>query len=482
MRNELIGWKSFVNAEGNKPYRTQALAVLVFLLSLFMVSACARRQTPQNLVLICIDTVRADAFFSDRIEDALAARLGKAQQYLDASAPSPWTIPSVASALTGLYPNQHNAGRFQQQPANLKMNVPGALGGSTRTLAELLGKNRFVTAAFSAHPWITARFGFEQGFDQFESFAGWQTLSAKFGEWVDQKTSGQRFFAYLHLMEAHDWHVGKRAGREARLTGIDPELRMQLFADASGPACARPGDEICQRNLVYNLAVREVRNAIDHVLRQLEARDLLNSTLVIVYSDHGEEFREHRAEHRRRDDPRTIQGFGHGHSMYQELLHVPLLVWHPGMQGSVRQDLVSLVDIVPSALQWLGVEYQGEPLPGSVLPAGGEGPDPGGSPRVVFASGIAYGSEQVMAREGHLKSILYHPDLHAEYFDLARDPGEKQPMHSDALTMRFDVLTGDYEEMKRDFFTAAPGLDPQTLQQLQSIGYLQGINEQERRE
>jgi len=430
-------------------------------------------------VVICIDTVRADTFFSDRIQDALSVHLGAAQQYRNAIAAAPWTIPSVASALTGLYPVQHNAGGFQQHPASLKFNIPGALGESARTLAELLREKEFVTGAFSAHPWISAKFGFEQGFDHFQLNKTWQKLNSDFSQWLDQTEPRQRFFAYLHFMEGHDWHVGKRAERDARLAGVSSDLRAKLLADTSSAACAEQTSEICQRNMVYNLAVRELRDAIGHVLQHLDDRELLHSTLVIVYADHGEEFREHKAEHLQRDDPRKVKGFGHGHSMYQELLHVPLLVWHPGMQGSVRKDLVSLVDVVPSALRWLDVDYQGEPLPGMMLPAGAEPERPGDSPRVVYASGIAYGPEQTMVREGHLKSILYYPDLHSEYFDLAQDPGEKQPLHSDLLTMRFDVLAGDYAEMKKNVFTAAPGLDPQMLEQLQSIGYLQGIENQE---
>lgn len=452
--------------------------LLLCLMASFTVISCSGRPSPRHLVLICIDTVRADAFFSNHIHDVLSAHLSTAQQYRNVSAPAPWTIPSVASALTGLYPIQHNAGRFQQQPASLKSNVPGVLSDSARTLAELLREQQFITGAFSAHPWISARFGFDQGFGQFESHSGWRNLGAKFGEWMDRKPSRQRFFAYLHLMEAHDWHVGKRTERNARLAGVNSEVGAQLLADASGAACAQVSDEICQRNLTYNLAIREVRVAISHILQQLEERGLLQSTLVIVYSDHGEEFREHKAEHQRHDDPRNVQGFGHGHSMYQELLHVPLLVWHPGIPGAVRQELVSLVDIVPSALRWLGVGYKGEPLSGLMLPAGQEPARSAENPRVVFASGIAYGSEQIMVREGHLKSILYYPDLDSEYFDLAKDPVEKQPLQNDLLTMRFDALTGDYQEMKKDMFTAGPGLDPKTLERLQSIGYLQGIGEQ----
>ena len=192
----------------------------------------------------------------------------------------------------------------------------------------------------------------------------------------------------------------------------------------------------------------------------------------------GEEFWQHKSEHERRGDPRRIYGFGHGQSLYEELLNVPLLAWHPHIPGAVRTDLVSLLDIVPSALSWLDIEQPGEPLPGVPLPAGSD-PDRGESePRIVYASGIAYGSEAVAAREGQQKSILYYPEETFEYFDLSADPEEKRPQQSDALAMRFDVLTGDYIDMKRESLLATPEFDAQTLEHLKSIGYLQGVDEE----
>jgi len=80
----------------------------------------------KNLVVIGVDTIGADAFFSPHIDDTLSPRLATAQRYRNTSSVSPWTIPSVASVLTGLYPLQHNAGQFQKQPANLDVDLPSA--------------------------------------------------------------------------------------------------------------------------------------------------------------------------------------------------------------------------------------------------------------------------------------------------------------------------------------------------------------------
>jgi len=462
-------------------FALRACMFLIIVLTGSFLAGCERRvPVPENLVLICIDTVRADAFFSGRIHDELADRMGSAQVYRNASSAAPWTIPSVASTLTGLYPYQHNAGSFRQLSANLDRDLPGALSPSAHTLTEILAENDFRTAAFSAHPWMSGEFGLQQGFSQVRLYKGYKKLTDHFTAWLDEDVRPQRFFAYLHFMEAHDWHQRSQSERDAFLSAASPELRADLLADASSAACGDETSEICQLNLVYGLAVREIRRGINHVLEELEKRDLLDKTLVIVYSDHGEEFWDHKTEDERRGNPRELFGFGHGQSLYQELLHVPLLVWHPAIEGSLRQDLVSLVDVFPSTLAWLGIEYPAESLPGRKLPEGSSAPGTDSGPRIVYASGIAYGSEAIAAREGSLKSILYYPAERFEYFDLARDPGEKHPMQSDQMTMRFDVLTGDYIEMKNTSLAAVEStMDTETLEKLKSIGYLQGVDEQE---
>jgi arylsulfatase A-like enzyme len=463
------------------------------LLAAFFVTACEAPPPPppppvENLVLICIDTVGSDAFFSERIDDALARRMSSSQQYVNANSVAPWTIPSVASTLTGLYPVQHNAGQFENEVANLAVDLPNALADSAETLAEILNENQFRTGAVSAHPWFTAGFGLEQGFKQLHARRGWEKVTEKFKTWLDQPkkrkqpAEQQRFFGYLHFMEAHDWHLESQAKLDERLASIDPGLRSQLLEDTNDEACMDEASYICHRNLVYNLAVRELRNAIDSVLQGLEERNLLESTLVIVYSDHGEEFWQHKEEHQQHSDPRGIYGFGHGQSLYQELLHVPLLAWHPGIKGAVRQDLVSLIDVVPSALNWLGIDQSDRPLPGINLPAGTDPMSADEDSRIIYASGIAYGPEAIAAREGQLKSILRYPEENFEYFDLTKDPGEKHPVKSDRLTMQFDVLTGDYVDMKSESLAFRPELDAKTLEHLKSIGYLQGVEEKPKSE
>jgi len=431
----------------------------------------------QNLVVICIDTVSATNFFSPLIEDELTVWLESAQQYVDASSAAPWTIPSVASTLTGLYPVQHQAGVFAASPANLNVDLPSALPAEAETLAEMLTASGISTAAFSAHPWFEADFGFDQGFEQLHLRRGWMNVTDLFQQWLGDLQPGERFFGYLHFMEAHDWHAKPRERLTARLEGLDPELLDALRADSAAAACKNPDEKMCLRNMVYNLAIRDMRTAIAATLQDLQERGQLSDTLVLVYSDHGEEFWQHKQEHEQRGDQRGFYGYGHGHSLYQEMLNVPLLAWHPNVPGARQDSPVSLIDVVPSTLQWLGLDREAYALPGRLLPLG-----PGASTgvtteRSLFASGIAYGSEAVASREGHEKSILYLQDQRFELYDLSTDPDERYPLQENGRIMRADVLTGDYLDLASQSLAYRPELDEAQLEKLKSIGYLQGVDE-----
>ncbi len=446
--------------------------------SCILVVACSgpRYDGPANLLLICVDTARADSFLNSEIKDGFTPLLGQAQLYRNANSAAPWTIPSVASVITGLYPAQHGAGQFSDAVANLDKQLPGALNPGFETLAEILAEDDFKTAAFVAHPWFAANFGLEQGFSVVYRRKGWNKLATRFYQWLDKHQKKKRFFGYLHFMETHGWHLESKNKLRRKLASYSPETRQQLQNMATSPACEDPDSHMCLRHLVYNAANLEIRGGIAEILKELNSRDLLDQTLVVLYSDHGEEFWDHKSEQeRKQSDPRGIYGFGHGQSLYQELLHVPLLAWHPDLDGAVHENPVSLIDVAPSILNWLGVQKSGQQLPGQLLPSAESDPAAPAAERVMFASGIAYGPNAIAAREGDIKAIMSMRESDFQYFDLGADPAEQHPVESDALTMRFDTLVGDYVELQAEHQLASPDIDSDLLEHLKSIGYLQGV-------
>ena len=455
----------------------------VFLALTMVLAACQQSipLAPRNLVVICIDTVRFDSFFHHSISDELSPWIDRAQVYENAQAPSPWTIPSVVSLFTGLYPIEHGAGRFEQEVANLNTDLPSQLHDDALTLAEVLERHYFRTGAFVSHPFFQAELGLKQGFQVVHNRRGWWRDVDRFWKWADRIKAPHRFFGYLHFMEAHHRHTRNREDMSGMLEVYDAHTRQDILDRAQPGACKDSESHRCLQNMVYNASVLELRKAIATVLSDLEERKLIDQTMVVLYSDHGEEFWDHEAQQTPlKEDPRGTFGFGHGQSLYQELLHVPLLIWHPGIKGKRHQELVSLVDVLPSLVAWLELENADIEVSGKWLPPLRKSFFSFSRDRQVWASGIAYGPEKISSRTGKMKSIFSLRDDRFEFYDLDADPGELAPIDDDNLIMAFDTLTGDYLEMEGRNQYATSQLDSSQLKSsqlndLKAIGYLQGV-------
>jgi arylsulfatase A-like enzyme len=431
---------------------------------------------PRNLLIIAIDTVRYDSFLAEGLADDFTPWIERAQVYDNAIAPAPWTIPSVASLFTGKYPIEHGAGRFQGEVKNLDADLPSPLAPEFRTMAEILDSHYFRTGAFVSHPFFAANLGLEQGFQVRHNRRGWWRDYAAYRKWADRIEAPHRIFGYLHFMEAHHRHTREDPELEEFLAEYDETGRQALTERSTPQACSDEDSRHCRQNMVYNASILELRKGIASILDDLAQRGLLDETLVLLYSDHGEEFWDHEeVQTHRGEDPRGTFGFGHGQSMFQELLRVPLMVWHPAIPGARHEDLVSLVDVLPSVLAWLDLEEPGLEVSGDLLPPlrGGLWDSP--EDRTVWSSGIAYGPEQIATRNQHMKSIFSLRDERFEFFDLLQDPLERAPLDDDSLVMAFDTLTGDYMDMKQVGMLASSELDSGQLEDLKAIGYLQGV-------
>ena len=293
-------------------------------------------------------------------------------------------------------------------------------------------------------------------------------------EWITGQGRSSGFFSYLHLMEPHDRHRRPMQQLRNSIEALDTGQREFVDLHAMPSACRKPDSAPCLRSKVYTASVLETREFLAGLLQTFESSGWLDNTVVILFSDHGEAFREHRREHRNmQEDPRNMYGTGHGQYLYQELLNVPLLAWIPGQPGAEHTTRVSLVDIFPSVMHWLGLEPAGNDLPGRALASGHSGaPDD----RVVYASNIAYGTETIAILEGDRKAVYWPADDRFMFFNLSDDPFEKKPLANDQLELEFSTLAGDYLDMRRDYDSTGPVPAREQLQELQSIGYLQGVD------
>ena len=327
--------------------------LLIIAAALLAVAPLRAETTPQRLIFISIDTLRPDrlgCYGHDRPTspniDRLAAR---GLRFADASAPSPWTKPSHASMFTGLYPARHGADRMQ-----------GSLNETVPTLAERMKKQGFQTAAFVNATWLKMQ-GLERGFDKHDWIAYEQgeptpsPVSDRTIAWLKQRKDDEKLFLFVHYMDVHSDYTAEPEVERQFVRPYDGEFdgtTQQLYAIAEGKLTPNKRDvaHLLDR---YDAGIRQTDQQLGRLLDHLKQRGWLESSWIILTSDHGEEFLEHGSA-------------THGHTQFEEVLQVPLLISGPGVPKKTVSHPVSLVDLVPTLEQAFQLptafESDGRPL------------------------------------------------------------------------------------------------------------------------
>jgi arylsulfatase A-like enzyme len=399
-----------------------------------------------NVILIVLDTLRADRLgcyggprpTSPHL-DALAAG---GLLFAQARAPSPYTATSHASLFASLDPEVHGVWNKVQREG--KTVIGDALSPNAVTLAESLRDAGYQTAAIADGGHVSERNGLDQGFQLFDSTtSGAVDRVARAIEWMNSgRDPGRPFFLFLHTYETHIPYMPDRADVERFAPEYRGRLRQayeQAMSSVEQAGASRKHQDVHvrwfrpvlqspdlrQADLEFFLALYDAEIAladreVGHLLAALDGAGLRDSTIVIVTSDHGEAFWEH--------------GLHGHHQLYEQLLHVPLIVRAPGGPAGVRRpDLVGLVDLMPSLLALLGL-----PVPPTATGCdfGLLTPAPMGD-RAYFAA-ANHPEEQQAARRGGLKWLLQSAPMSSEaVFDLHADLFESHDRSSTAAGAAF---------------------------------------------
>jgi arylsulfatase A-like enzyme len=419
-----------------------------------------------NVVLIVIDTLRADRlpFYGgpDTTAPYLASLASQGLVYDNAWAASSWTAPATASIFTGLHPDQHgvafNAFSQMRQRKALGVFVDNRLREEIETLPVLLKRHGYRTFGVSDNPNVDRRLGFDRGFDRFAGRkelggSGAVRVSDQVHAWQAEILASDKYFLYLHFADPHTpYH------RHAEW--IDPEAEM-------------PEDP----SLDLAAYDSEIRYADEHIRIVLESLGLGPETLVIVTSDHGQEFLDH-------------GGRGHGFKLYSELTRVPLLIYQAGnrtLAGRVAEH-VAHVDLLPTLRDLLG-----EPIeagrPGRPL-LGGVGESTSTEPGVHAMRWGILGTRVLQLRSlvrGRYKLILTEPLGGVELYDLVDDPRERHDLSTQrpdvvaALRSEIDAQRAEQRppsEQGAGAESSAEALSPELLRELEALGYGEdGLNE-----
>ena len=406
----------------------------------------------RNLILISLDTLRADHLsgygYPRPTSPSIDSRLiGAGTTFLDVSTTFPLTNIAHLSMLTGLYPGAQPIG-----------NTVGA-DSAVQLLAETLRDQAFHTAAFTEDALLAGAFGFWHGFDVFTErpFVGDARGWATFGDGIDfmRRHADGRFFLFLHTYKVHGPYQSAPAYQS--LFAHDGAWQRPDM-DPHVPDDQRPVVD------AYDRAIREADEQVARLLDAIDALGIGDDTLVALVADHGEAFGEHGLT-------------GHGTGGHQEQIHVPFVLRGPGVPAGRRVATPgSLVDVVPTLLDLLGLPVGTQAQGVSLRPLLADGPAP--PPRQLFIAWI--GGQASGVRQGNVKAL--HTPAGLTVFDLAADRYEREPLaalpddfHPDAA-LAANAAASDSRRRTLSVNTAgkqaAPSVSEDTQRSLKALGYL----------
>lgn len=450
-------------------------------------AASAPARSPKHILLITVDTLRADVLSCYGPDGTPTPNIDALAKdgivFRRAQSPASWTLPSMATLMTGLSPAAHTATTMNSR-----------LPVEAKTLAEYLAEAGYYTGAVGRNPYLRPARRIGQGFLDYEIYPkSWPGRSfgtriihrldpgfykvkgsttdirAQAVQWLE-KHHERDFFFWSHFLDPHEpyeppadyYPPGEPPGRIPRNAIDFIQIRKGLF---------NPSEE--QQEWARKLYLAELRYVDDNIgllIDWLKRLDLYDDALIIFTSDHGEEFWDHGA-------------CGHGHSLHREVINVPLIIKLP--QSSVKTTVnrfVSNGSLLATTLDLAGVDYDPKWLSsGSLVPAWQPGAAdlPAAS---VVSTGILFGQQQEAVLFDRYKFTRKIKSGKQELYDLEADPRERRSIaesQPNAVGKAMKYLLEYHERsirLRREYGIGAEAgmeLDAETLEHLKSLGYIE---------
>jgi arylsulfatase A-like enzyme len=451
---------------------------------------------PRRVLLISLDTLRADhtgfGGYSKPTTPFLDTLAAEAVVFDNHFANSNCTLPSHATMLTGLHYPSHGVRPVGEDEPIRKLPVAAV------SLAQRFQENGFQTAGFTSHgAWLNAEYGFDRGFDHFES--GWveaDEIIEGYLNWVDEEKPKQSF-VFLHFFDIHSDSAEEGPCLPYNSTPALVEEfageRPEGFTGCSQKWQRRDGKESCASKYLkdvsikleplpdehreylvglYDAGIRKLDDQLRYLFEELEERGQLRNALVVVTSDHGESFGEHG----------TMLHDTH----HDEVARVPLIVRLPvgaGVAPRRIQAITQSTDLAPTLLDLCGLEPIGQ-LP-SLAPAIMLGEEPADG-LVLFHSHIVIGRDE----GGEYKMVRVGGGKSPVFFDRDVDPEERYNLFEqgsfkednrqrlEAISQAMDRLNAEGQKLLSSLEALEGGqggsLSPERIAELKALGYLGG--------
>jgi len=451
--------------------------------SLLLLSACSSKvsetQGPELVTFVIVDTMRRDALgcygrehAGTPVMDGLAESGTRFDQAISASG---WTLPSVASMLTGTWPSMHKALGKVSRLTPITADLPVA--------AEVYASHGYHTIGFANAAFLSPLLGLDRGFDEFDHEHAYNKSSRRADVTVQaalqalEAHAEEKVFLLLHLFDPHlnydppEGYLEPFVG--ARNTPPAP-LSMNVCKSMEGLDGRPPSSaDIEYMRAVYQGEVAFVDHALGSFVEGLKELDRWEQTTLLITSDHGEEFWEH-------------GGFEHGHTLFDELVHIPWILHAPGQKGISARRIerqVRSIDMMPTLFELAGFEPAPSFIGQSLVPelrgaASGEVPP-------AFSQSTLYGRDVLAWRHagyGLIHSVSSRGIPRTRLYDLDADPRQLHDLSRNEAQLTQELLTEltefnqELEQLSKRFSTPqlrsmGPGEVEQYEDSLEKLGY-----------
>ncbi len=472
---------------------------------------------PKHVLILSVESLRWDhlgfAGYPRPTSPHIDKLVARGTCFRRAYAQAPWTRPSVASTFTSTYPSTHNAaddegfgvspkerGRgFLQNVENTS--VMAQLSESFTTLAEVFSSRGYRCFGWSCNPQISQYLGFGQGFKEYESTVDSvveRLLIETYGgkdripdqvkvknlekarsvadEWFEERVT-QMFrqkdraptMVFVHFMTTHLPYLPAKKAEKMFATLSDGVAITGVNAGPIQAGEIRLTDADIAYNInLYDATIRETDARVGRILRALEESGLADETLVVLAADHGEEFHDHGK-------------VGHGHTLYEELIRVPLVLAGPGIPAGKSVAVpVQNIDLLPTIA---GLLWE-EELPGAQgrdlrrLMRGRSAPESRG---LVFSEKGRRPGAHCAVIDGTWKLIVDVASEEVALYDLVNDPGEKTnlaeaPEHQGRVgrlaTAVSEYIAANLSESAKYDRAPPVNVSDDLIRQMRALGYL----------
>ncbi|MEJ2084592.1 MAG: sulfatase [Acidobacteriota bacterium] len=418
----------------------------------------------RNVLLYVIDTLRADHLGMYGYERPVSPNMDRfaagATVFENAIAQSSWTRSSMASVFTGLWPIKHDTNGRKDK-----------LSDEALTLAEVVNQAGMETTAIARNWNIFPAFGFSQGFDQFRALKRGNSIDVNESVqyWFENRQDDKPFFLYLHTVEPHGPYRPPEEFKRKFLPADGPRFDLDKHPGSQRTRAMSNEEKRQVAEHLINLYDGEIASndaTFGRLLQDLESRGLMDETLIVVVSDHGEEFLEHGT-------------WEHGKNLFAETLNVPLIIRFPEMgRGDRVTTVVQHIDIMPTILDWLGLPIPPGVEGRSLIPVV-ESADASSKPdtRLAFSYLELDGLPTQSVVDGEWKfieRIRGDKVIWSGLFNREIDPGDRENLIDDyPIRARYLSMLLEARIQEGSLLTTSEAvIDAETESALRALGYL----------